>query len=329
MARPVILFTGQWADLPLDELAARAAEWGYQGLELCTWGDHLEVQRALSEDDYCPQKLDSLARHDLQVPVIATHRTGSAVCDLIDSRHRDILPDYVWGDGDPTGVWQRAAEEVRSTVRVAARLGASVVSGFTGSPLWSAVTGWPRPKPEFIAEGFREFAHRWNPLLDAFAEAGVRFAFEVHPGQIAFDIPSAEQAIEALDGRPEFGFTFDPSHFLWQGVDPAEFLRRFADRIYHVHIKDAAITLNGRTSLLNNGLPPGDSRRGWEFRSPGHGGIDWESVIRALNSIGYEGPLSVEFSDAGMRREFGAADACQFVKRLDFDAPRASGGAFR
>jgi sugar phosphate isomerase/epimerase len=329
MARPVILFSGQWTDLPLEELALKAAEWGYQGLDLCCWGDHLEVQRALSEADYCQKKLELLARHDLSVPVLSNHRVGQAVCDPIDARHQALLPDYVWGDGNPQGVRQRAAEEMTATVQAAQKLGVGTVSGFTGSPLWSYVAGYPAPTPGVIADGLAEFARQWNPILDVCRDCGVRFAFEVHPGQIAFDLYSAEAALDALGGRDEFGFTFDPSHLHWQGVDPVEFLRRFPDRIYHVHVKDVVLSLNGRNGILSSYLPNGDPRRGWDYRSPGHGGIDWEAVIRALNEIGYDGPLAVEWKDAGMDRDYGAEDACKFVKRLDFEPARRSGQAFR
>ena len=133
MPRPVVLFSGPFADLPLDVLAARAAEWGYAGLEVCCWGDHLEVQHGLSDDAYAPARLELLARHDLQVPVVANHKVGQAVSDVIDRRHQALLPDYVWGDGQPAAVAQRAAEEMAATFRLAERLGAGVVSGFTGS----------------------------------------------------------------------------------------------------------------------------------------------------------------------------------------------------
>src|SRR4051812_26183322 len=144
MARPVILYSGSWADLPLEELAPRAAEWGYQGLDLCCWGDHFEVQRALSDDEYCQRKLELLGNFDLQVPVVSNHKVGQAVCDLIDARHKALLPDYVWDDGDPRGVGERAAEEMMATVRAAEKLGVTVLGGFTGSPIWSFVTGYPR-----------------------------------------------------------------------------------------------------------------------------------------------------------------------------------------
>jgi sugar phosphate isomerase/epimerase len=304
MARPVILFSGNWADLALEELAQKVSEWGYQGLELCCWGDHFEVQRALSEEEYCQKKLDLLARYDLTVPVLSNHRVGQAVGDAIDARHQSILPDYVWGDGSPKEVPQRAAEEMMATIRAAQKMGAAIVGGFTGSTLWSFVGGYPAPTSSLVAAGFRDFVHKWNPILDVCRDCGIKYAFEVHPGQIAFDIHSAEMALDALGGREEFGFLFDPSHFHWQGIDPVEFVRRFPERIFHVHIKDAVLTLNGRNSLLNSYLPYGDSRRGWDVRSPGHGGIDWEAVMRALNDIGYEGALAVEWKDPGMDRDY-------------------------
>src|SRR5947209_3077929 len=177
MARPVILYTGQWTDLPLEELAPKAGEWGYQGLELCCWGDHLEVQRGLSDDAYCPSRLELLARSDLQVPVVAAHKVGQAVSDPVDARHKDLVPDYVWGDGKPAGVRDGAPAEMAPTFRLAEKLGAGVVSGFTGSPVWTYVAGYPAAKPEAIAEGLKAFARQWNPLLDVARDAGVRFAF--------------------------------------------------------------------------------------------------------------------------------------------------------
>jgi sugar phosphate isomerase/epimerase len=330
MARPILLFSGSRADQPLASLAPQAAEWAYQGLDLCTRGDHLEVQRALSEDDYCTEKLAILNRLELTVPVVSCHHVSHAVCDPIDARHRALVPEYVWGDGDPVGVGQRAAEEVMATARAAQKLGASVLAGFTGSPVWSYVVGWPHPDVDVVPGAMQEFARRFHPILDVCQECGLRYAFEVHPGQLAFDLYTSEMVLDALDGREEFGFTLDPSHLHWIGVDPVEFVRRFRDRIFHVHIKDAAVTLNGRNSLLNSYFPKGDPRRGWEFRSPGRGGIDWEAFIRALNEVGYDGPLAVEWSDAGMDRDFGAEEACKFVRRLDFEPPaRSDDAAFR
>lgn len=322
MARPVTLFTGQWADLPLEDLCRKASEFGYQGLELACWGDHFEVDKAAADPGYAAAKRDLLDRFDLQCHAISSHLVGQAVCDRIDGRHRAVLPQYVWGDGDPAGVNRRAAEDMKNAARAAQRLGVSVVNGFTGSSIWHLLYSFPPVPDSMIDEGFAQFAERWNPILDVFGECGVRFALEVHPTEIAFDIYTAKRALEALGNREEFGFNFDPSHLLWQGVDPVELLREFPERIYHVHIKDAIVTLNGRSGILASHLNFGDPRRGWDFRSPGRGGVNFEEIIRTLNQIGYEGPLSVEWEDAGMDREHGAREACEFVQRLDFEPSR-------
>lgn len=325
MARPVTLFTGQWADLPLSEMAKKAKSFGYDGIELACWGDHFDVRRAVAEPDYCTQQRRLLESQGLQCHAISTHLVGQAVLDPIDSRHQAILPEHVWGDGAPAGVNARAAEELKLTARAAQRFGVQVVNGFTGSSIWHLNYSFPPVPPSMIDDGFKLFAERWNPILDVFGECGVRFALEVHPTEIAFDLHTAERALDSIGHRPEFGFNFDPSHLLWQGIDPARFVRHFPERIYHVHIKDAIRRLDGRSGILASHLNFGDPRRGWDFRSPGRGEVNFEEIIRALNDIKYNGPLSVEWEDCGMEREFGAREACQFVKRLDF-AP--SGRAF-
>ena len=324
MARPVTLFTGQWADLPLETLAAKAREFGYDGLELACWGDHFEVQRALREPDYCTKKRQLLEKYNLQVFAISNHLVGQAVLDVIDPRHQAILPAHVWGDGNPGGVNARAAEELKDTARAAQKLGVGVVNGFTGSSIWHLLYSFPPVPPKMIDDGFKLLAERFNPILDVFGECGVKFALEVHPTEIAFDLYTAERALKALDHREEFGFNFDPSHLIWQGVDPVEFIRRFPDRIYHVHMKDAIVKLDGRSGILASHLNFGDPRRGWDFRSLGRGRVNFEEIIRALNDIGYQGPLSVEWEDSGMDRDHGAREACQYVRRMDFAPSRVA-----
>ena len=318
MSRPVTLFTGQWADMPLETLAQKAADFGYQGLELACWGDHFEVDKALDDPNYVNDKRELLDRYDLECHAISNHLAGQAVCDIIDHRHQAILPPRVWGDGKPEGVNARAIEEMKNTARAAQKFGVSVVNGFTGSSIWHLFYAFPPVPESMIDEGFEFFAEKWNPILDVFDECGVRFALEVHPSEIAFDLYSAERALQAIGSRTAFGFNFDPSHFHWQGVDPVEFLRAFPDRIFHCHIKDAIVTLNGRSGILASHLTFGDLRRGWDFRSPGRGGVNFEEIIREMNAIGYDSPLSVEWEDSGMDREHGAREAAEFVKRLDF-----------
>lgn len=325
MPRPVTLFTGQWADLPIAEMAQMTKDFGYDGIELACWGDHFEVDRAVAEDDYCAKKREHLDQLGLQCHAISAHLVGQAVLDNIDARHQAILPDYVWGDGDPAGVSARAAQELMNTARAAQKFNVDVVNGFTGSSIWHLLYSFPPVPPAMIDDGFDLLAERFNPILDVFGQCGVKFALEVHPTEIAFDIYTAQRALETLGNRPEFGFNFDPSHLIWQGIDPVQFIREFPDRIYHVHIKDAHVTLTGRSGINCSHLNFGDARRGWDFRSPGRGSVNFEEIIRELNRIEYQGPLSIEWEDSGMERSFGAREACEFTKRLDF-AP--SGRAF-
>lgn len=320
MSRPVTLFTGQWADLTLEDVAKKASAWGYEGLELACWGDHFDVSRALSEDGYIQSRHDILGKYNLKVWAISTHLVGQCVCDPIDERHKGILPPHVWGDGSPEGVRRRAAEEVMNTARAAAKLGVKVVNGFTGSSVWHLIYRFPPTSDEMVEAGYKDFADRWNPIMDVFDQVGVRFGLEVHPTEIAYDIYTTQKALAAINNRPAFGINFDPSHLHHQFVDPVSFLEAFPDRIYHVHVKDSIRRLDGRHSILASHLGFGDRRRGWDFVSPGRGGVDFEQIVRTLNSIGYDGPLSVEWEDSGMHREQGAPEALQLVRRVNISA---------
>ena len=317
MARPVTLFTGQWADLPAETMCQKTKEFGYDGIELACWGDHFNVVEALENENYCAEKHEQLERNGLLCKAISAHLAGQAVLDNIDERHQAILPEHVWGDGDTAGVNERAIEEMKNTARAAQKFGVDIVNGFTGSSIWHLLYSFPPVPESMIQDGFDLFAARWNPIFDVFGECCVKFALEVHPTEIAFDIYTAERALEAVDHREEFGFNFDPSHLIWQGVDPVEFIRYFPDRIYHVHIKDAIRTLNGRTGINCSHLNFGDPRRGWDFRSPGRGEVNFEEIVRALNDINYTGPLSIEWEDCGMQRDQGATEACAFTKAVD------------
>jgi len=317
MNRPVTLFTGQWADLPLETLCKKAKSFGYDGLELACWGDHFEVEKA--DQQYCNEKLALLDKYGLKVFAISTHLVGQAVSDRIDQRHQSILPGHVWGDGDPKGVNQRAAEEVIKTGEAAARLGVPVVNGFTGSPIWHMLYGFPPTPASMIEEGFATFASQWKPILDAFQDLGIKYGLEVHPTEIAFDIASARKALEALEYHPAFGFNYDPSHLGYQGVDYVQFIRTFSERIFHVHMKDVYWSdIPVEAGVFGGHTEFGAPGRYWDFRSLGHGKIQFEEIIRALNHMGYKGPLSVEWEDGGMDREHGATEAAEFVKQADF-----------
>ncbi|OQA88891.1 MAG: Inosose dehydratase [Lentisphaerae bacterium ADurb.Bin242] len=315
--RPVTLFSGQWADMPMETFIRKASAWGYDGIEIACSGDHLDVMKAAKDKRYCKTVLDKLACKNLKVWAISNHLAGQLVCDPDDDFRTDVFcPKKFAGKTDAKRKW--AVEQMKYTAKAAENLGVEIVTGFTGSPIWHMLYSFPPVPKQTIDDGFSYVAEMWNPILDVFEDHGVKFALEVHPTEIAFDIVTAKRTLETFDYREEFGFNFDPSHLFWQMMDPVRFLQEFPDRIFHVHMKDAARTLDGRTGILSSHLDFGKPGRGWDFRSPGHGQINFEEIIRELNRIEYDGPLSVEWEDSGMEREFGAADACKFVRKCDF-----------
>tara|TARA_X000000950_G_scaffold56246_1_gene67629 strand:- start:74 stop:1108 length:1035 start_codon:yes stop_codon:yes gene_type:complete len=328
MSRKVTLFTGQWADLSIDELLPLVKKMGYDGVELACWGDHFEVGRALTEDSYVVALWEKLQANGLTCYAISNHLVGQAVCDLIDERHQAILSPDIWGDGDPEGVRQRAAEEMKNTARAARKFFDArpddtvihpVVNGFTGSSIWHALYAFPPTSQEYLDYGYKDFADRWTPILEVFEEVDVNFALEVHPTEIAFDTASAERALKAVNNHKRFGFNYDPSHLGYQGVDYIRFIRNFPDRINHVHMKDVWWGHgDGSVGVFGGHTDFTDARRFWDFRSLGHGDIKFEDIIVALNDIGYTGPLSIEWEDGRMDRVHGGTEAAAFTRKVDF-----------
>lgn len=315
MAKPVTLFTGQWADLSLEEMCKTAKDMGYDGLEIATWGQ-IDVHKAVEDPAYVKSLRDTLDKYGLGCWALGAHLAGQCVGDLWDERLDGFAPSRLAGQPEKIREW--GIEEMKVTARAAKALGVSVVTGFMGSPIWKFWYSFPQTTEAMIEKGYKLIYDLWTPILDVFDECGVKFALEVHPTEIAFDYYSAQRLLEVFDYRPTLGFNFDPSHLVWQGVDPAVFLQDFVKHVYHVHIKDAYVYLNGRNGILGSHITFGDPRRGWNFVSPGHGDVDFDKIIRLLNAANYQGPLSVEWEDSGMDRIFGATEACEFVKKLNF-----------
>lgn len=335
MSRKITLFTGQWADIPLADLLPQVKSMGYDGVELACWGDHFDIQKALHEDGYVENKWKLLADNGLTCFTISNHLIGQAICDPIDDRHKSILPEHVWGNGDPEGVRQRAAEEMANAARACRKFmdaagdhlteahkvyGRAVVNGFTGSSIWHALYAFPPTSQEYLDKGYEDFGKRFIPILDVFEEMNVDFGLEVHPTEIAYDIATAARAIEAVNGHKRFGFNYDPSHLGYQGVDYVKFIREFADRIYHVHMKDAWWGHgDGTVGVFGGHTDFCDARRFWDFRSVGRGDIEFEDIIVALNDIRYSGPLSIEWEDGRMDRVHGATESCEYTRSIDFE----------
>ena len=376
MSRPVTLFTGQWADLPLVKLAKKAESWGYDGLELACWGDHFNSEEAagvtlkqfmeytegkpenfagavrhfaglvnIKADVYCDGQWRILISNGLTAYSLSSHLVGQAVCDKIDMRHKAILPPNVWGDGigadiGEVGYNAEEAENIRKRAAmmmvitgIAARrfmnrkknqddwgVKTAVVNGFTGSKIWHSLYPFPpTDNDSYWNNGYEYFGQRFKPILDAYDAINVNFGLEVHPTEVGHDIASAQRAVEAVKGHKRFGFNYDPSHMAYQGVDYVKFIRTFGSMIFHVHMKDVWWGHgDGTVGVFGGHTEFGDPRRYWDFRSIGHGDINFKHIIVALNDVGYQGPLSVEWEDIRMNREHGAEEACELIKKVDF-----------
>jgi sugar phosphate isomerase/epimerase len=316
MSRPVTIFSGQWADMPFEKFCEKVKSFGYDGIEIACWGGHLDLKKAAADSGYVEERKGILGKYDLKTWAISAHLIGQCVGDNWESRLDGFAPSSLAGKPEEIRAW--AIQEMKYAALAAKNMGVKVVNGFMGSPIWAYWYSFPQTSEKMIDDAFKNIVDLWTPIFDEFDKCDIKFALEVHPTEIAFDYYTAERLLKAFNNRKTLGFNFDPSHLLWQGVTPHIFLRDFAERIYHVHMKDVAVMLDGKAGILGSHITFGDTRRGWNFRSLGHGDVDFENIIRELNAINYKGPLSVEWEDSGMEREYGAKEACEFVKKVDF-----------
>lgn len=318
MARMVTIFSGQWADLPFETLCKTVSEMGYDGVEIACWGDHMNVEKAAKDPTYVAEKLAVLKKYNLGCYALGNHLAGQCVGDAFgDPRLAGFAPKSLAGNDQAIREW--GIQQMKYTAQAAKNMGCKVVTGFMGSPIWKYLYSFPANSDKLIEDGYQEIYDLWTPILDEFDKAGVTFALEVHPSEIAYDYYSTVKLLQTFKGRKTLGLNFDPSHLQWQGVDPALFFRDFASSIYHVHIKDSVVKLDGRSGILGSHLAFGDLRRGWNFVSPGHGDVNFDMIIREANAAGYHGPLSVEWEDNGMDRLFGAKEALELVRKIDFE----------
>lgn len=314
--RNIALMTGQFSDIPFENLCEKLNELGYKGVELACLGDHFNVREAAENLNYCQKKLDILNKYNLECKVISGHLIGQCVGDLYDKRLDNFAPEKLSGDGDAIKKW--AIEEMKYLAKAAHNMGVEVVSFFTGSSIWRYIYSFPQTTEAIIEDGFDEILKIWSPIMDEYDKWGVKLALEVHPTEIAFDYYTTERLLKKFDYRETLGITFDPSHLLWQGVNPTIFLQDFADRIYNVHMKDVKINRDGKAGILGSHIEFGDTRRGWNFVSIGHGDVNFEEIIRQLNNMNYTGNISIEWEDSGMDRMYGAAEALGYIEKLDF-----------
>jgi len=314
------IFTALFQDRPLSDVLRIVAELGYEAVELPAFrgSRHLDLDAVLNDGGRSLRNL--VKEFGLEISALSNGREGQMVLGPQDWTMDKFAPVQ--------GVAERikyGTERLKRAAQAAAALEVPVVTGFVGSPVWDKWYNYPSTNERAYELAWELFAERVNPILDEFARCGVRFAFEVHPTEIAYNLETAEHALEVLDDRSEFGFNFDPSHLVWQGIDPVVFIKHLGKRIFHAHAKDGEVQ---QDEVRRSGVLSGGSwtrpDRGFRFRVPGWGDVDWRRVISALAAVGYDSVLSFEHEDPVMSPEDGCEKAIAFLRPLIIKKPLAS-----
>lgn len=320
------VFTVLFNERPLEEVLSYVASLGYECVELAAWkaSNHFDVDEALTSRDYRARLASLLESHELAVSALSNHLEGRLILGPLDETTDAWAPS-----ADPDEKVSYGIERMKNTARAAAAIGVGTVVGFTGSSVWDKWYSFPPENEAAYERAWDVFAERWTPILDVFEQEGVRFALEVHPGEIAYNIETTARLLQAIDHRESFGLNFDPSHFVWQLIDPVLFLHEFRDRIYHAHAKDAELPRHAvaRSGVIPNG---GWQRvdRGFRFRVPGWGDVEWKRVLTALLEAGYNDVLSFEHEDPVMSREDGCQQAIRCLRPLMIEEPLTEWGVW-
>ncbi len=321
MKRMISICSGQYGDLSLETVCEKMSSFGYEALEIAV-GAHIDVEKVLNDTSYVENLKKTLNKHNLKISAIGAHLVGQCVGDNFDSRLNNFAPNELKDQPEKIRSW--AIERMKDIARAAKILDVKVVTCFLGSPIWAYWYSFPQTTQEMVDAGFERIKELWTPIFDVFDECDVRLALEVHPTEIAFDFYTTEKLLKTLNYRKTLGINFDPSHLKWQGMDPALFIREFGDYIYNVHAKDVKVRLDGRASILGSHIEFGDTRRGWNFVSLGHGDVNFDDITRELNQIKYQGPIAVEWEDSGMERFAGAKEAYEYISKWDFQPSEIS-----
>lgn len=310
------IFTVLYNEKPLEEVAKYVSSLGYEMVELPAWpgNNHLDIGKILKGDTSAKKMLRG---YSLEISALNNALPGQMVLGPLDESTDEWAPSK-----DPQEKIKFGMEQMKKAAQAASELEVPVVNGFVGSSVWDKWYIFPPKNEQMYERGWQVFAERWGKILDHFKRYGVKFAMEVHPTQIAYNIETAERALKELDYREEFGFNFDPSHLIWQLIDPVIFIKKFGKQIYHTHAKDAELQ---KDEVRRSGVIPTGSwmrpDRGFRFRVPGWGDVNWRRFITALVSVGYDYVLSFEHEDPVMSREDGCEKAIHYLKPLIIKKP--------
>jgi len=296
-----------------DGMCGWAASLGYKGVQIPAWDARLfDLAKAASSKTYCDEVNGVAKSHGLEVTELATHLQGQlvAVNPAYDEAFDAFAPKEVHGKPAERQTW--AVEQLKFAAKASKDLGLTAHPTFSGALAWPFVYPWPQRPQGLIETAFEELARRWQPILDAFDEAGVDVCYELHPGEDLFDGATFERFHDAVKGHKRCAINYDPSHFVLQQLDYLEFIDIYHERIKAFHVKDAEFNPNGRQGVYS-GYAPWKERAG-RFRSLGDGEVDFGGVFSKMAQYGYSSWAVLEWECAIKHPEDGAREGAEFIK---------------
>lgn len=295
--------------LPFSEALTTARELGFEAVELPVDARNpfINLEEALAGGWRRIQQ--AVREAGLEISALSNHQEGQLLLGPhgvdTDAIHPGAAKEKI----------QYATRRLEQSAALAKRLEVGVVCGFTGCEDYSRWFPWP------LEDGYDRmgpvFRERLLPILEAFSQQGVRFAHECHPKQFAYNLETAKLALDLVDHHPAFGFNFDPANLMLAGMEPLMFVAELGKRIWHVHAKDGEQVSHqvARSGLLAHGRWDRPDR-GFRFRIPGWGDLNWRQLISELRLAGYDGVLAVEHEDPVMGRVEGLRKALDHLTPL-------------
>ncbi|WIW90399.1 sugar phosphate isomerase/epimerase (plasmid) [Sphingobium sp. V4] len=296
----------------LENLARWAAGLGYKGIQIPCDPRLIDLATAAESQAYCDDLRAMLAGFGIEPTELSTHLQGQlvAVHPAYDTLFDGFAPPALRGDPNARQAW--AVDQLKLAAKASANMGLDAHATFPGALAWPYVYPWPQRPAGLIEEAFAELARRWRPILDAFDDAGVDCAYEIHPGEDIHDGATWERFLTAVEHHPRAKILFDPSHYVLQQLDYLDFIDRYHDRIACFHVKDAEFNPTGRGGVY--GGYEGWADRAGRFRSLGDGQVDFGAIFSKMAQYDFPGWAVLEWECAIKHAEDGAREGALFIR---------------
>lgn len=297
----------------LEAIGKWAAAHGYRGVQIPSWDARLfDLAKAAESASYCDEVKGALAHAGVEITELSTHLQGQlvAVHPAYDIPFDAFAPQEVHGNPKARQEW--AVSQLLLAARASRNLGLKAHATFSGALAWPFIYPWPQRPAGMIEAAFDELARRWTPILDAFDEAGVDLAYEIHPGEDLHDGITFEMFLERVGNHPRANILYDPSHLLLQQLDYLQYIDFYHQRIRMFHVKDAEFNPTGRQGVYS-GFQPWINRAG-RFRSLGDGQVDFAGIFSKLAQYDFAGWAVLEWECAIKDSEQGAAEGAPFIE---------------